>query len=65
MEEQITCGELIEKLKNFPKDYTVKINRKYFSDGDYDYGWHSETLTDICDIDKNDEEKTISIQVYS
>ena len=57
----MTVSELIEELKELPKDYEVKIKRDWFSDGDYDYGLNEYTYDDIGDILTWNDNKSVTI----
>lgn len=57
----MTVSELIEKLKELPEDYKVKIKRDWFSDGDYDYGMHESIYDDINFILTWDDNKSVTI----
>lgn len=61
---EITVGELIEKLQEYPKDYKIAIDRHYWSDGDYDYGWNNQILTDIDSVNQDDEHHRVELEIY-
>ena len=60
---ELTVKELRDKLADYPDDYKIVIDRHYFDDGDYSYGWRNRILTDI-EINNDDKCRQLELTVY-
>lgn len=62
----MTVSELIEKLKELPQDYEVKVKREWFSVCDYDYGMNEYIYDDINNysICKWDDSKSVTFCIF-
>lgn len=59
----VTVKELREQLANYPDDDKVVIDRHWWDDGDYSYGWHNEFIDDI-EVNHDNNCHQVELTIY-